>query len=117
MSSNTVHGVSPALRPRLPSSCRSVGMVPVGFVALGRNPRMHGSWKVPLGENFDWYTAPQAGSTVVLGRPVREDSWRLSPLAVTMLNGRPEETSMIGANVQSLKNLLLNPEPPTLPVW
>ena len=51
----------------------------------------------------------------MLGRPVREDSWRLSPLPVMMLKGRPEATSSSGAKVQSLKNLLTKPLPLSFP--
>src|SRR5579864_4816824 len=115
MSSKTVHGVTPALRPRLPSSCSRVGVVPVGLVALGRKPRIQGSWNCPLGEYFELYVVPHAGSTNVFGRPVSEESCRLSPLPVMMLNGRPDETSITGANVQSLISFL--PKlPPSFPV-
>src|SRR5437763_7808323 len=116
ISSNSVHGVTPVLRPRLPSSCSSVGVVPKGLVALGRNPRMHGSCNWPVGEYFVEYTGPHAGFTAVLGRPVNDESCILSPLPVMMLNGRPEFTSTIGANVQSLISFLPNP-PPRCPVW
>ena len=51
---------------------------------------MHGSWNTPVGENFDFTSVPQAGSAIVLGRPSSDDSWKLSPLPVMMLNGRPE---------------------------
>src|SRR5579859_2920319 len=110
MSSNTVHGVMPALRPRLPSSCSSVGTV-----CVATKPLMQGSCSTPVGEYFDLYTGPQAGLTTVLGRPVSDESWKLSPLPVMMLNGRPEAISSSGANVQSLKNLPANPLP-NLPV-
>src|ERR1700676_2659016 len=92
ISSNTVQGVIPALRPRLPSSCRRVGVVRVAT-----KPLMQGSCNKPVGEYLDLKTAPQAGSTVVLGRPVKDESWRLSPLPVMMLNGRPEAISSSGA--------------------
>src|ERR1700690_4194547 len=114
-SSNTVHGVVPALRPRLPSSCCSVGVVP-----LRTNGTMHGSCKTPVGEYLELTgrlpLAVQTGSTTVLGRPVSDDNCRLSPLLVMMLKGRPDANSMRGANVQSLKNLLPKPSPPSLPV-
>src|SRR6185437_12898044 len=96
ISSNTVQGVTPALRPRLPSSWRRVGVVP-RLVALGRNLRMQGSCNWPVGEYFDEYTGPQAGSTVVFGRPVKDESCMLFPFPVMMLKGRPEFTSTIGA--------------------
>ena len=35
---------------------------------------MQGCWNWPVGEYFDLYTVPQAGLTVTLGRPVKEDS-------------------------------------------
>src|SRR5579863_5891524 len=110
-SSKTVQGWIPALRPRLPSSCCRVGVVPVGLEALGRNPKIQGSCSCPVGEYLDLKDVPQAGSTVVFGRPVRDDSCRLSPLPVMMLKGRPEETSMMGAKVQSLRNFPLKPLP------
>ena len=67
---------------------------------------MHGSWKTPVGEYLEatFRSAPWAGSRHALGRPVSEDNWRLSPLPVMMLNGRPEQLDD-RANVQSLKNL------------
>src|SRR6266404_6508232 len=107
----TVHGVTPALRPRLPSRDASVPL----------KSRMQGSWKIPVGEYFDltgWFPIEvQAAFSKVLGRPVSEDNWRLSPLPVRMLNGRPEPNSIRGANVQLLKTLLAKPSPPSLPVW
>ena len=48
----------------------------------------------------------------MLGRLVSDESCRLSPLPVMMLNGRPEEISTSGANVQSLSNFLPKPLPP-----
>src|SRR4029077_1644770 len=107
----TVQGVTPALRPRFPSSASRVGVAPVAM-----KPIMHGSCRTPVGEYFDLYVGPQAGLIVVFGRPVSEESWRLSPLPVMMLNGRPEETSSSGATVQLLKNLLTKPLPPSFPV-
>src|SRR5229473_2466176 len=104
----TVHGVTPALRPRLPSREASVPL----------KSRMQGSWKTPVGENFDWTGLfpidVHAGFSKVLGRPVRDDNWRLSPLPVRMLNGRPEPNSIRGATVQLLKSLLARPSPPSL---
>src|SRR5579864_1701716 len=111
ISSKTVQGSMPALRPRLPSSWRRVGVVKVAT-----KPLMQGSCSEPEGEYLDLYDAPHAGLTVVLGRPVRDDNWRLSPLPVMMLNGRPEAMSSSGAIVQSLKTLRTKPLP-TLPVW
>jgi hypothetical protein len=73
---------------------------------------------MPVGENFDATgvkpAAVQMGLTVVLGRPVREDSCRLSSLPVMTLNGRPEAISISGATVQLLKNLLAKPFPLSL---
>src|SRR2546423_13825328 len=103
----TVHGVTPELRPRLPSRERSVPL------KLARQ----GSWKTPLGENFDDTGVVQLGFTNVFGLPVNEDSCRLSPLPVRMLNGRPELKSISGAKVQSLSSLPAKPLPPTLPPW
>src|SRR5258707_15651377 len=107
ISENATHGDRPRLRPRLPSRDCSV---PV-------KPATQGSWKTPVGENLELTVAPQAGLTVTLWRPVSEEICRLSPLPVTMLNGRPDANWTSGANVQSLKNLLLNESPPNLPVW
>src|SRR6267142_6270471 len=98
MSENATHGDTPRLRPKLPSSDCSVPS----------KPAMQGSWKTPVGENLELTVAPQAGLTVTLGRPVSEEICRLSPLPVTMLNGRPEANWTSGANVQLLKSLLLN---------
>src|SRR5882672_4870893 len=109
---NTVQGVIPALRRRLPSS----------EISVPSKPKMQGSWKIPVGENFDWTTAfpnraVHAGVSNVFGLPVSEDNCRLSPLPVMILNGRPELNSTRGANVQSLKTLLTKPLPESLPVW
>src|ERR1700724_1912781 len=108
----TVHGVTPALRPRLPSREASVPL----------KPKMQGSWKNPVGEYFEAtglnphrLSGVPEGTT--LGRPVREDNWRLSPLPVRMLNGRPEPNSIRGATVQLLKSLLAKPSPLSLPDW
>src|SRR5258708_17323349 len=107
---NTVHGVRPALRPRLPSSDSSV--------PLKAAPQ--GSWNCPVGENFDdtgtFPEAVHAAFTVVFGLPVSDESCRLSPLPVMMLNGRPELNSISGADVQSLRKALAKPPPPTCPV-
>src|SRR3954471_13240309 len=102
---NTVQGVVPALRPRLPSRERSV---PSKFA-------MQGSWKTPVGEYFEFTPGPQAGLTNVFGREVRDDNCRLSPLPVRMLNGRPDPNSISGAKVQSLKNARANPLEPAFP--
>jgi len=58
-------------------------------------------------------TCPQAGFVVVFGRPVSDESCRLSPLPVMILKGRPEPNSINGANVQSLKNARVNPLVPS----
>src|SRR5258708_23490992 len=109
---NTVHGERPALRRRLPSSCVSVGKVPVRTKLM-----MQGACRVPVGEYLLLKTVPQVGSTAVLGRPVSEDNCKVSPLPVMILNGRPEMNSTSGANVQSLKQLLAKPSPESFPVW
>src|SRR5260370_41625512 len=105
----TVHGVTPALRPKLPSREASVPL----------KLRMQGSWKIPVGENFEvvglFPIAVHAGLSKVLGRPVREDNWRLSPLPVRLLNDRPELYSIRGADVQFLKRFLAKPSPLSLP--
>src|SRR6266446_5732353 len=108
---NTVQGLIPALRLRLPSSDTSVPS----------KPKIQGSWKIPVGENLDWTTglctiSVHAGVSKVLGRPVSEDNCRLSPLPVMILKGRPELNSMRGAKVQLLKSLLAKPSPESLPV-
>src|SRR5579864_123652 len=106
----TVHGVRPALRPRLPSRDRSEPL----------NSAMHGSWNTPVGENFEltgeFPRAVHAGLTNVFGRPVKPDNCRLSPFPVTMLNGLPDPNSIRGANVQSLRKACAKPLAPTLPV-
>src|SRR5882757_8418245 len=104
---NTVQGVMPALRRRLPSS----------EIRVPSKLARHGSCKVPVGEYLEFTGSAQPGLTVVLGRPVSEDNCRLSPLPVMTLNGLPELNSTSGANVQSLKNLLAKPAPESLPVW
>src|SRR5580704_9273472 len=108
---NTVHGETPALRPRLPSRETSVPL----------KLRMQGSWKSPVGEYLEltglFPIEVQAGLTKVLGRPVRDDNCRLSPLPVMMLKGRPELNSIMGEKVQSLKNLRTKPLPLSLPDW
>src|SRR5260370_32742346 len=48
-SSNTVHGVVPALRPRFPSRERSVPL----------KSAIHGSWKTPVGENLGLTPVPE----------------------------------------------------------
>src|SRR5260370_14190029 len=96
----TVHGVTPALRPRLPSREASVPL----------NSRIQGAWKVPVGEYFDWTglfpIAVHAGFSKVLGRPVSEDNCRLSPLPAMMLKGRPEPNSIEEATVQYVKTFV-----------
>src|SRR3954471_4561885 len=106
-SSNTVHGVTPELRPRLPSKDSSVPL----------KLAMHGSWNTPVGENLDETGVPHAGFTNVFGLPVSDDSCRLSPLPVRMLNGHPELKSMLGPRVQPLSSLPPKPSPPPLPAW
>src|SRR5712692_7794341 len=104
---NTVQGVIPALRLRLPSS----------EISVPSKLAPQGSCKVPVGEYLEGMGGPQAGLTVVLGRPVSDDNCKLSPLPVMMLNGRPELNSTKGAKVQLLKSLLAKPSPESLPVW
>ena len=54
---------------------------------------------MPVGEYLEGrahFRAPcRRELTKVLGRPVREDNWRLSPLPVMMLKGRPEPNSIM----------------------
>src|SRR5208283_3410815 len=111
-----VHGVMPALRPRLPSSEARPERPIWPF-----HSAMHGSWRTPVGEYCDctgvFPSAVQVAFTKVLGRPVRGENWRLSALPVRTLNGRPAPTSICGANVQLLKNLLAKPLPLSLPDW
>src|SRR5216684_2649325 len=104
---NTVQGEIPALRPRLPSRESSV--------PLKSAPQT--SCSTPVGEYLDFTAAPQAELTKVLGRLVKEDNCKLSPLPVMMLNGRPEPNSIKGAKVQSLRNFPANPPPESFPVW
>src|SRR5581483_11899369 len=115
---NTVYGFNPALRPRLPSSAGE-------FSAMGADEAAtvwkQGSWKNPLGENCEaTVVLPQSEVGVppgtMIGRPVSGENWKLSALPVMMLNGRPEEISMMGAMVQSLHNLRAKPLVPTLPL-
>jgi hypothetical protein len=79
--------VHPALRPRLPSSCCSVG------ARSTMNCCRQGSWNIRWANTSTppacSQAAVQMGLTVVLGRPVSDDSCRLSSLPVMMLNGRP----------------------------
>src|SRR5579864_60882 len=112
---NTTQGFTPAFRPKLPSSARSVGVPPAA-----KSPK-HGSWKKPVGENLDATAgSPQAlggvPAATTFGRPVSGENWKLSGLPVRMLNGRPDATSIIGAIVQSLKRRLANESPPNLPL-
>src|SRR5271157_1083428 len=114
-SPKAVHGESPALRPKLPSrEARPAGPI-IPFQAR------QGSWKIPVGEYFEWTTgfpsAVHAGVSNVFGRGVLDSNCKLSSTPVMMLNGRPEEISTSGANVQSLKSLLAKPPPASLPVW
>src|SRR5215470_18517291 len=102
----TVQGATPVLRPRLPSN---ESRVPSKL-------KRHGSWKTPVGENREDTDSPHAGLTNVFGRTVKDESCRLLPFPVMMLKGRPEANSTSGAKVQSLRNLLPNPSPPTRPV-
>src|SRR5437763_1628491 len=113
---NTVHGFTPALRARLPSSACNVAVEP-GAAKIAKQ----GSWKNPVGENFEATVGPHGLSGVpegtTLGRPVLGENWKLSGLPVRMLNGRPEAISTIGATVQLLKNLLAKLSPESLPLW
>src|SRR6267142_4521500 len=107
MSEKAAQGVKPALRPRFPSRESSV---PSKFAR-------HGSWKIPVGENFDFTVGPQLTLATVFGRPGKEDNCKLSPLPVMMLKGLPEENSTRGANVQLLRNFLAKLSPDSLPLW
>src|SRR5215813_686973 len=111
---NTVHGFRPAFRERLPSSASKVGVAPAMKGARQTSCRN------PVGENREGTGAAQpllifAGTT--LGRLVLGENWKLSALPVRMLNGRPEATARIGANVQLLKILLARLLPLSFPVW
>src|SRR5262249_38779767 len=112
ISLNTVQGVIPALRPRLPSR----------ETRLPLKSAMQGSWKTPVGEYFEFTgkfpSAVHAGLANVFGREVNDDNCRLSWLPVMMLNGRPAPNSIKGANVQSLSNFPATPSyPKTFPTW
>src|SRR5882762_5292269 len=107
-SSKTVHGLTPALRPRLPSRESNVPLKSAGQTSCSTR----------LGEYFEGTAGnerPQLAFANVLGRPVREDNCKLSPLPVMMLNGLPEANSIRGAKVQSLK-ILPAKSLPRLPV-
>src|SRR5437660_1269992 len=96
----TVQGLRPPLRGKLPARASKVGVPPAA------NTAKQGSWKKPVGENFEGTGAPHptfgapAGTT--FGRPVLGENWKLSGLPVMMLNGRPEANSISGATVQLL---------------
>src|ERR1700722_8881842 len=102
---NKVQGETPALRERFPSSDKSVPLKSAG----------QGSWKTPVGEYLELTagkpSAVHPGLTKVFGRPVSDESCKLSPSLVMMLKGRPLATSMMGAKVQSLKNFPAKPSP------
>src|SRR4051794_2022345 len=111
---NTVQGLTPALRARLPSNACSVGVPPKA------NDAKQGSWKNPVGEKVEVTVGPHGFGAVpgftTFGLPVLGENWKLSGLPVMMLKGRPEATSMIGAKVQLLSSLLAKPSPEILPV-
>src|SRR5512135_164238 len=115
MSVKIVIGRIPALRPRLPSR------EPVKTPSSGLASTKQGIWNAPVGEALEATVGkPQAlvgvfGATA-FGRSVEVLKLKFWSVPVTMLNGRPELNSMIGASVQSLKNL---PQKvvPTVPLW
>src|SRR5260370_38409831 len=89
----TVHGVTPALRPKLPSR---EGSVPLKL-------RMQGSWKIPVGENFAvvglFQIVVHAGVSKWLCRPVSEANGWFSAWRGRMVKGRPETNSVRGRTV------------------
>src|SRR5207244_11091329 len=96
----------PALRPRLPSKVPS---------------RKHAGCKNPVGEKRDaTATSPQEFGPVpdatIKGRSVGVLKSKLRSSPVMMLNGRPDAASMIGATVQSERNLLQK-APDRVPLW
>src|SRR5579863_6891129 len=108
---NTVHGCTPALRARLPSSESSV----VLEVAV-----KHGSCSNPVGEYFDATTGPQAGfpaPVATFGRAAVGANWKFVLSPVVIRNGRPDPASTIGATVQLRKNFLAKPSPGSAPDW
>src|SRR6185312_15363782 len=114
MSVKIVIGRVPALRPRFPSSepLKTPSKVP---------SIKHGTWKAPVGEALEATVAkPQAFAGVpgatALGRSVDVLKLKFWSVAVTMLNGRPELNSMIGASVQLL-NSLFQKVSPSFPLW
>src|SRR5690348_12842595 len=115
MSVNTVMGRVLALRARLPSS------EPVKTPSSGFESIKHGIWKAPVGDAFDGTVGkPQAlvgvPTATAFGRSVEVLKLKFWSVAVTMLKGRPELNSTIGATVTSLNILPQNPLP-ALPLW
>src|SRR5260370_5300152 len=110
ISVNMVMGRFPALRPRLPSR------EPVKLPSRGLASTKHGIWKAPVGDTFEGTVGkPQAlvgvAGATALGRSVEVLKLKFWSVAVTILNGRPELNSMIGARVQSLNTLPQKPSP------
>src|SRR5437660_12425543 len=115
MSVKIVIGRTPALRPRLPSR------LPLKTPSSGLASIKHGTWNAPVGEAFDGTVGkPQAfvgvPTATAFGRSVEVLKLKFWSVAVTMLKGRPELNSMIGARVQLLRNLPMNPLAPLLPL-
>src|SRR5579863_5172284 len=109
---NTVHGCTPALRARSPSSESSV----VLEVAV-----KHGSWKNPVGEYLEATSGPQplpaAEPVTTFGRAAVGANWKFVLSPVMIRNGRPDATSTMGEKVQWLKNFLKKPSPLSFPDW
>src|SRR5450759_2070668 len=101
---NIVQGLTPVFRPRVPDS--------VPF-------RKHAGCTQPVGDHWvATATSPQAlvpAPDTAIGRSVLPRS-KLRSSPVITLNGRPELKSRIGAKVQSLNSVRVNPLP-TLPLW
>src|SRR5262249_30097738 len=110
-----VIGLVPALRPRFPSR------LPLKIPSNGLESMKHGIWKAPVGDALEGTVGkPQAFVGVptgtAFGRSVEVLKLKFWSVAVTMLYGRPELNSTIGARVTSLNNLPQNPLP-ALPLW
>src|SRR5580765_1413376 len=115
MSVKMVIGRVPALRPRLPST------LPLKTPSSGFESMKQGIWNAPVGEALDGTVGkPQAfvgvPTATAFGRSVEVLKLKFWSVAVTILKGRPELNSMMGASVQSLRNLPQNPLAPLLPL-